>query len=56
LTAGLAAAIQGTAYAFPARALPLLIEDTEMGLSTQAASWFGKCFHLLHNCKNSSKY
>jgi hypothetical protein len=41
-TAGLAAAMQGATYAFPARAIPLLTQDLEMGLTPEAASWFGK--------------
>jgi hypothetical protein len=36
----------GTAYAFPARAIPLLTEDLEMGLTPEAASWFGKSISL----------
>jgi hypothetical protein len=34
--------MQGATYAFPARAIPLLTQDLEMGLTPEAASWFGK--------------
>jgi len=47
VTAGLAAAMQGAAYCFPARAVPLLSQDLEMGLTPLAASWFGKTLPYL---------
>jgi len=48
-TAGLAAAVQGSTIAFPARAVPFLTEepDLEMRLSPEAASWFGNSLPYL---------
>jgi hypothetical protein len=36
----------GAIYCFPARAVPLLSQDLEMGLTPAAASWFGKKYPL----------